>query len=161
MRTAESKIVTLDRAAQAAAAARVAGHRVVLANGCFDLLHVGHLRYLNAARAIGDVLIVGVNGDESVRHLKGAGRPLLGEGERARLVAALAATDYVVIFREDNVRPLIAALRPDFHAKGTDYTTESVPERDAVLAAGGQVAIVGDPKDHNTRDLIRHIRETG
>jgi rfaE bifunctional protein nucleotidyltransferase chain/domain len=161
MRTAESKIVTLDRAAQAATEARAAGRRVVLANGCFDLLHVGHLRYLDAARAIGDVLIVGVNGDDSVRQLKGAGRPLLAERERARLVAALAATDYVVIFQEDNVRPLIAAIRPDFHAKGTDYTTESVPERDAVLAAGGQVAIVGDPKDHNTRDLIRHIRETG
>jgi rfaE bifunctional protein nucleotidyltransferase chain/domain len=161
MRTAESKIVTLDRAAEAARASRAAGRRVVLANGCFDLLHVGHLRYLDAARAIGDVLIVGVNGDESVRRLKGAGRPLLTEGERARLVAALGATDYVVIFAEDNVRHLIAAIRPDFHAKGTDYTAESVPERDAVLAAGGQVAIVGDPKDHNTRDLIRHIRETG
>ena len=161
MRTAESKIVTLDRAAEAARASRAAGRRVVLANGCFDLLHVGHLRYLDAARAIGDVLIVGVNGDESVRRLKGPGRPLLAEQERARLVAALGATDYVVIFAEDNVRNLIAAIRPDFHAKGTDYTAESVPERDAVLAAGGQVAIVGDPKDHNTRDLIRHIRETG
>jgi rfaE bifunctional protein nucleotidyltransferase chain/domain len=161
MRTAESKIVMLDRAAQAAAEARAEGRRVVLANGCFDLLHVGHVRYLDAARAIGDLLIVGVNGDGSVRRLKGPGRPLLAEHDRAKLVAALRATDYVVIFEEDNVRKLIAAIRPDFHAKGTDYTKENVPERDAVLAAGGQVAIVGDPKDHNTRDLLRHIRETG
>jgi rfaE bifunctional protein nucleotidyltransferase chain/domain len=161
MRTAESKIVTLDRAAQAASEARAAGRRVVLANGCFDLLHVGHLRYLEGAAAVADVTIVGVNGDGSVRRLKGDGRPLLTATDRARLVAALRATDYVVIFEEDNVRNLIAAIRPDFHAKGTDYTTESVPERDAVLAVGGQVAIVGDPKDHNTRDLIRHIQESG
>jgi rfaE bifunctional protein nucleotidyltransferase chain/domain len=161
MRTADSKIVTLDRAVQAADEARAAGRRVVLANGCFDLLHVGHLRYLEGASATGDVLIVGINGDDSVRRLKGEGRPLLGARDRARLVAALRATDYVVIFEEDNVRHLIAALRPHFHAKGTDYTAESVPERDAVLAAGGRVAIVGDPKDHNTRDLLRHIRECG
>jgi D-glycero-beta-D-manno-heptose 1-phosphate adenylyltransferase len=166
VRTAESKIVTRERAAQAAADAHTTGRRVALANGCFDLLHVGHLRYLEGAAAVidrprGDLLIVGINGDESVRSLKGNGRPLLGEQERARLVAALRATDYVVIFEEDNVRNLIAALRPDIHAKGTDYTTDSVPERDAVLASGGQVAIVGDPKDHNTRDLIRHIREHG
>jgi rfaE bifunctional protein nucleotidyltransferase chain/domain len=157
MRTADSKIVTLNRLAQLAGDLRASAKSVVLANGCFDLLHVGHLRYLEAAKALGDVLVVGVNGDASVRQLKGAGRPLLAERERARLVAALRATDYVVIFPEDNVRNLIAAIRPDFHAKGTDYTKENVPERDAVLAAGGQVAIVGDPKDHNTRDLIRHI----
>lgn len=161
MRNSESKIVTLDRAAQSAAEARAAGRRVVLANGCFDLLHVGHLRYLEGAAKVGDVLIVGINGDASVRRLKGQGRPLLPARDRARLVAALGATDYVVIFEEDNVRNLIAAIRPHFHVKGTDYTAESVPERDAVLASGGEVAIVGDPKDHNTRDLIRHIRECG
>src|ERR1035438_757938 len=132
MRNAEPKIVSLERAAQAAADARAAGRRVVLANGCFDLLHVGHLRYLEGASAVGDVLIVGINGDDSVRRLKGTGRPLLAARDRARLVAALCATDYMVIFEEDNVRHLIAAIRPDFHAKGTDYTTESVPERDAV-----------------------------
>ena len=154
------KVVSRGRAAEIARAARGAGQRLVLANGCFDLLHVGHLRYLAGARAAGDLLVVGVNGDEGVRRLKGASRPLLNEDERARLVAAFAAVDYVVIFQEDNVRNLIAELRPDFHAKGTDYTTGNVPERDAVIAAGGQVVIVGDPKDHHTRDLIRHIRET-
>jgi rfaE bifunctional protein nucleotidyltransferase chain/domain len=166
MRTSDSKIVTLERAAQVAAEARAAGHRVVLANGCFDLLHVGHRRYLEGAAAVidqrqGDVLMVGINGDDSVRRLKGKGQPLLGARDRARLVAALRATDYVVIFEGDNVRHLIAAIRPHFHAKGTDYTAESVPEREAVLASGGEVVIVGDPKDHNTRDLIRHIRECG
>ncbi len=161
VRASASKIVSLDRAAQAAADARAAGKRVVLANGCFDLLHVGHLRYLDAAAAIGHLLIVGVNGDESVRRLKGVGRPLLPESERARLVAALRSVDFVVIFQEDNVRRLIAGIRPDFHAKGTDYTKENVPERDAVIAAGGETAIVGDPKHHNTRDLIRSIRERG
>jgi rfaE bifunctional protein nucleotidyltransferase chain/domain len=130
----------------------------VLANGCFDLLHVGHARYLAGARSCGDLLIVGVNGDASVRTLKGPGRPLLDEHARAALVSAFASVDYVVVFDDDNVRGLIAEIRPDVHAKGTDYTAESVPERDAVLAIGGQVAIVGDPKDHNTRDLIRHIR---
>jgi len=154
---ADKKIISLEGAAQIA---RQSGQRIVLANGCFDLLHVGHLRYLEAAKAIGDLLIVGVNGDESVRRLKGAGRPLLSEMDRARLVAALRVVDYVVIFQEDNVRRLIAEIRPAFHAKGTDYTAENVPERDAVLAAGGQVAIVGDPKDHNTRDLIRHVQES-
>jgi rfaE bifunctional protein nucleotidyltransferase chain/domain len=154
-----SKIVTRERAAEIARDARAAGRRVVLANGCFDLLHVGHLRYLEGARAAGDLLIVGINGDASVRRLKGAGRPLLAEQDRARLVAALRAADCVVIFQEDNVRGLIAELRPHTHAKGTDYTVDSVPERDAVLAAGGEVAITGDAKDHNTRDIIRGIRE--
>jgi rfaE bifunctional protein nucleotidyltransferase chain/domain len=154
------KVITRERAAGVAHDARAAGKRVVLANGCFDLLHVGHLRYLAGAKAAGDLLIVGINADESVRKLKGASRPLLNEQDRARLVAAFDVVDYVVIFPEDNVRNLIAELRPDFHAKGTDYTTESVPERDAVIAAGGEVVIVGDPKDHNTRDLIQHIRET-
>jgi rfaE bifunctional protein nucleotidyltransferase chain/domain len=154
------KVVTRERAAELSRDAKAAGRRVVLANGCFDLLHVGHLRYLAGARAAGDLLIVGVNGDEGVRRLKGASRPLLNQDDRARLVAAFGVVDYVVIFQEANVRGLIAELRPDLHAKGTDYTTENVPERDAVIAAGGQVVIVGDPKDHNTRHLIRHIRET-
>lgn len=154
------KVVPRERAAEVSRDTRTAGKRVVLANGCFDLLHVGHLRYLAGAKAAGDLLIVGINADESVRKLKGASRPLLNEQDRARLVAAFDVVDYVVIFPEDNVRNLIAELRPDFHAKGTDYTTDSVPERDAVIAAGGEVVIVGDPKDHNTRDLIRHIQET-
>ncbi len=152
-----AKIVSRARAAEVAAEARDHSRRVVLANGCFDLLHVGHSRYLAGARACGDLLIVGVNCDASVRRLKGPGRPLLDEQARAALVAGIASVDYVVLFEDDNVRGLIAEIRPDVHAKGTDYTAESVPERDAVLAIGGKVAIVGDPKDHNTRDLIRHI----
>ena len=152
------KIISRARAAEIAAEARGKGRRVVLANGCFDLLHVGHARYLAGARACGDLLITGVNSDSSVRRLKGDGRPLLDEQARACLVAAFASVDYVVLFDEDNVRGLIAEIRPDVHAKGTDYTAETVPERDAVLAIGAQVAIVGDPKDHNTRDLIQHIR---
>ena len=155
-----SKIITRERAAAIAAEARAADRRVVLANGCFDLLHVGHARYLAGAKACGDVLIVGINADESVRRIKGRSQPLLDEEGRARLVAAFEAVDHVVIFAEDNVRGLIADLRPHVHAKGTDYTPESVPERDAVLAIGGEVAIVGDPKDHNTRDLIHKIRES-
>lgn len=153
------KVVSRERAAEIAQEARMRRKRVVLANGCFDLLHVGHLRYLTGARAAGDLLIVGVNGDEGVRRLKGPSRPLMNEQDRARLVAAFGVVDYVVVFQEDNVRSLIAELRPDFHAKGTDYTIESVPERDAVIAAGGRVVIVGDAKDHNTRDLIRRICE--
>jgi len=153
------KIVSRAQARQIAAEARSAGRRVVLANGCFDLLHVGHARYLAGAKALGDVLIVGVNGDQSVRQLKGPGQPLLDEQARARLVAAFSAVDYVVVFEEPDVRALIAELRPHVHAKGTDYTVESVPERAAVEAAGGQVAIVGDPKDHATSDLIQRIRE--
>ncbi len=135
--------------------------RIVLANGCFDLLHVGHARYLEGAKALGDLLIVGVNSDASVRRIKGPGRPLLDEQARARLVAAFAAVDCVVVFEEDDVRSLIADLRPDVHAKGTDYTLETVPEGEAVRAAGGEVAIAGDPKGHATRDLIARIRGTG
>ena len=135
------------------------GQRIVLANGCFDLLHVGHVRYLEGARREGDVLVVGVNDDAGVRDLKGAGRPLLGALDRARLVAALEAVDYVTIFAEPTVTSLIEALRPDVHAKGTDYTPETVPEREAVRAVGGRVAIVGDPKHHSTRDLLAAIRK--
>ncbi len=152
-----AKVIGLEQARAVVAAARERGRRVVLANGCFDLLHVGHVRYLAAARALGDVLIVGVNGDASVRRLKGPGRPLMPAAERAEIVAALAAVDHVVIFDDDTADGLVAALRPDVHAKGTDYTAESVPERAAVLASGGQVAIAGDPKAHSTRDLIALI----
>jgi len=153
------KLVTREQCRDIAAAARGAGKRVVLANGCFDLLHVGHVRYLAGARANGDLLVVGINSDRSVRALKGEGRPLMDEQARARLVAGLAAVDYVVIFDEPDVSALIRDLRPHVHAKGTDYTTETVPERDVVRGVGGEVAIAGDPKDHSTRDLIARILE--
>jgi rfaE bifunctional protein nucleotidyltransferase chain/domain len=147
-------LVGIEEAARRATEWRGRGRRVVLANGCFDLLHVGHVRYLSAARGLGDVLVVGLNSDASVRRLKGPGRPVMPADERAELIGALAAVDLVVVFDEDSADALIARLRPDVHAKGTDYTEESVPERAAVLAAGGRVAIAGDPKSHATRDLI-------
>jgi len=150
-------LVDADEAARRAAEWRALGRRVVLANGCFDLLHVGHARYLEAARALGDALIVGLNSDASVRRLKGPGRPVMTAAERAELVGALRAVDLVVVFDEDSAEALIARVRPDVHAKGTDYTEESVPERAAVFAAGGRVAIAGDPKSHATRDLIADI----
>ena len=132
----------------------------MLANGCFDLLHVGHVRYLRAARALGDALVVGLNSDASVRRLKGPGRPVMPAGERAELVAALDGVDAVVVFEEDSADALIARLRPDVHAKGTDYTEQSVPERDEVLAYGGRVAIVGDPKDHSSTEMLRKWKES-
>jgi rfaE bifunctional protein nucleotidyltransferase chain/domain len=135
------------------------GHTVVFANGCFDVLHAGHIRFLDGARALGDVLIVGVNTDASVRMLKGAGRPLLPEGERAALVASLRAVDHVVFFHERTADPILRELQPSIHAKGTDYTVETVPERETVLSYGGKVAIVGDPKDHSTRGLIDSLRD--
>lgn len=136
---------------------RAAGRSVAFANGCFDLLHVGHTRYLESAAAEGDVLVVAVNDDDSVRGLKGRGRPVLAGAHRAELVAALRCVDYVVLFPEPTVGPLLEALRPDVHCKGTDYTVETVPERDIVKAFGGRIAIVGDPKDHSTRDLLGRI----
>jgi rfaE bifunctional protein nucleotidyltransferase chain/domain len=136
---------------------RAAGRTVAFANGCFDLLHVGHTRYLEAAAAEADVLVVAVNDDDSVRGLKGKGRPILEGTYRAELVAALRCVDYVVLFPEPTVGPLLEALRPDVHCKGTDYTLDSVPERDVVTAYGGRIAIVGDPKDHSTRDLLGRI----
>jgi D-glycero-beta-D-manno-heptose 1-phosphate adenylyltransferase len=150
-------LVSIDEAMRLAEAWRAAGKRIVLANGCFDLLHVGHVRYLRAARMLGDVLLVALNSDASVRRLKGPGRPVLPAAERAELVGALRVVDAVLIFEEDRADGLIARLRPDVHAKGTDYREESVPERDAVRAVGGQVAIAGDPKAHATRDVIQTI----
>ena len=134
---------------------RAAGEKITLTNGCFDVLHVGHVRYLRGARELGGKLVVAVNSDASVRTLKGAGRPRVPQDERAEILAALTDVDAVVIFDSLDVRDLIRLIRPDVHAKGTDYTTESVPERDVVIACGGRVAIVGDPKDHSTTEFLR------
>ena len=134
---------------------RRAGERIILTNGCFDLLHVGHVRYLRGAKALGGRVVVAVNSDASVRHLKGEGRPVMPAAERAELLAALEPVDAVVIFDEPDVRALVRELRPDVHAKGTDYTADSVPERAEVMACGGRVAIVGDPKDHSASELIK------
>jgi len=152
-------VLGIEEAAVWVDAQRRKGRRIVLANGVFDLLHVGHVRYLSAARALGDVLVVAVNSDASVQRLKGRGRPIMRASERAELIGALRPVDAVVIFEEDTVGRLVDVLRPDVQAKGTDYTEATVPERAAVLAAGGHVAIAGDPKDHSTRDLIRTIVE--
>ena len=140
--------------------ARRDGKTLAFANGCFDLLHVGHVRYLAAAAEEADLLIVAINDDDSVRRLKGEGRPILSAADRAELVAALRVVDYVVVFPEPTVGPLLEAIRPDVHCKGTDYTLDSVPERDVVRAYGGRVAIVGDPKDHSTRDLLARIADS-
>ena len=140
---------------------RAAGRTVAFANGCFDLLHVGHVRYLQAAAAEADRLVVAINDDRSVSGLKGSGRPILSESDRAEIVAAVRGVDYVVIFPEPTVTPLLLALKPDVHCKGTDYTVDTVPERETVRGYGGRVAIVGDPKDHSTRDLLARIRERG
>ena len=158
MRSALAKLGTLDEVVARVQEARAAGRSVALANGCFDILHVGHLRYLEGARAEADVLVAGVNGDASVRRLKGEGRPILDARERALLVAALRTVDHVVVFEEDDVTRLLLALKPDVHCKGTDYTPESVPERDVVRSYGGRVAIVGDAKRHATRELLQRIR---
>jgi rfaE bifunctional protein nucleotidyltransferase chain/domain len=136
------------------------GKRIVLANGCFDVLHVGHIRYLEGARQLGDTLVVALNSDRSVRLLKGPGRPILKEAERVALVSALRCVDHVVVFDEADVRRVLDVLRPAIHAKGTDYTESTVPERDAVLSYGGQVRITGDPKDHSTRDIVQRIRRS-
>lgn len=149
------KILSREELRQRVAEWRRAGERITLANGCFDLLHVGHVRYLRAAKALGGRLVVAINSDESVRALKGAGRPLMPAEERAEILAALADVDAVVIFSEPDVRALIREIRPDIHAKGTDYTANSVPERDVVLECGGRVEIVGDPKDHSASEIIR------
>jgi len=140
--------------------ALVTGKKVVLANGCFDILHVGHVRYLEGARNLGDTLVVAINSDRSVKALKGESRPILNENERVALVSALRCVDHVVVFDEDDVTRVLNVLRPSIHAKGTDYSEATVPEREQVLAYGGQVRITGDPKDHSTRDVIRRILET-
>jgi rfaE bifunctional protein nucleotidyltransferase chain/domain len=137
---------------------RRAGRKIVFANGIFDLLHVGHVRYLTAARGEGDLLIVGINSDASTRRLKGEGRPILTERARATLVAALADVDYVILFDEPDVKSLLREFQPDVHAKGTDYTPETVPERELAALLGIRVAIVGDPKQHSTRDLLARLR---
>jgi rfaE bifunctional protein nucleotidyltransferase chain/domain len=136
---------------------RASGRKVVFANGCFDLLHVGHIRYLQNARALGDVLILGVNSDACVACLKGRGRPLQSESDRVEILSSLECVDYVLLFDTPTVDAILKSLKPDIHAKGTDYTETGVPERDTVLAYGGRVAIVGDPKNHSTRDLIQTI----
>lgn len=151
-------VVDLAEAVRRVEASKAAGERVVLANGHFDLLHVGHIRYLEGAKALGDVLVVGVNSDEATRKLKGPGRPILSSDDRAELVAALECVDLVVVFDDDNVARLLEGLRPDIHCKGTDYTEDTVPEREVMRKLGGETRIVGDPKDHSTRDFIATVR---
>jgi len=136
---------------------RTSGRKIILANGCFDLLHVGHIRYLEEAKAVGGFLVVGINSDRQVAALKGSGRPVQPEAERAEMIASLRPVDAVTIFDEATVEELIRALRPDFHAKGTDYTEDSVPERDVVRECGGRVIIVGDPKDHSSTELLEKM----
>jgi rfaE bifunctional protein nucleotidyltransferase chain/domain len=159
MREAKSKIVGRSALKGLLAEQKNHGKFIVFSNGCFDTLHVGHVRYLEGARREGDVLVVGVNADSTVGKLKGSGRPILDENSRAQLVAALRCVDYVVLFAEPNVESLLEELRPDVHAKGTDYTAETVPERAVAERLGIRVAIVGDPKDHSTRDMLDAIRK--
>ena len=153
-----SRIVDRSDLIQWAAAARKNNLSVVFANGCFDPLHVGHVRYLEGAKALGDVLIVGVNSDQQVHRMKGTGRPLVSQDQRAEIVASLSAVDLVTIFDEPTVEALLLELRPDIHAKGTDYSLDTVPERDVVRSYGGKVAIVGDPKEHSSTGLIDGLR---
>ena len=148
------KIVDREELKRRVESWRQRGDQVTLANGCFDLVHVGHVRYLHAAKQLGGRLVVGVNGDESVRQLKGNGRPLMPAEERAEILAAFADVDAVVIFSEPDVRALVREIRPDFHAKGTDYSADNVPERDTVLECGGKIRIVGDPKHHSATEIM-------
>jgi rfaE bifunctional protein nucleotidyltransferase chain/domain len=151
-------ILDRDSLIAAVSAEQAMGKTIVLTNGCFDLLHVGHIRYLAGAKELGDILVVGINSDEQSRKLKGEGRPFVPENERAEMIAALGVVDLVTIFDEPTVEGLIRAIRPDIHAKGTDYTTETVPERDIIREVGGRVAVVGDPKDHSSTELIATVR---
>jgi D-glycero-beta-D-manno-heptose 1-phosphate adenylyltransferase len=151
------EILTRDALVARVRAERTAGRTIAFANGCFDILHVGHVRYLEAAAQEADVLVVAINDDASVKALKGENRPILAAEHRAELVAALRSVDVVTIFPEPTVTPLLEALHPDVHCKGTDYTADTVPERDTVKAYGGRIAIVGDPKNHSTRDLLSRI----
>ncbi len=150
----KSKIKSIAELKVIASKCRAAGRKSVFANGCFDLIHVGHIRYLEGAKALGDILILGINSDASVLALKGRGRPLQSEADRAEILASMECVDYILTFNALTVDGILQELQPDIHAKGTDYTEESVPERETVNAYGGQVAIVGDPKGHSTRDLI-------
>jgi rfaE bifunctional protein nucleotidyltransferase chain/domain len=152
-----ASVVTLDELDALVAADRAAGRSIALANGVFDLLHVGHIRYLEGAKAEADRLIVAVNDDASVRALKGEGRPVMGQADRAELIAALRAVDYVLVFSGRTVTDVLLRYKPDVHCKGTDYTVETVPERPIVQSYGGRTAIVGDPKDHSTRDLVSRL----
>jgi len=153
-----NRIVDRAELIQRASSARAEGLKIVLANGCFDVLHAGHVRYLAGAKELGDLLVVAVNSDAQVRSLKGQGRPIMTESERAEIVASLQVVDIVSIFSEPTVEELLLALKPDVHAKGTDYTEDTVPEREVVRSYGGRVAIVGDPKNHSTTDLLNRLR---
>ncbi len=155
----QNRILSRDQLIECVLSARNKGARVVLANGCFDLLHAGHVRYLEAAKELGDLLIVGINSDEQTHRLKGEGRPLVPEAQRAEIISALEVVDFVTIFSEPTVTELLLALKPDIHAKGTDYTEDSVPERDVVRSFGGRVAIVGDPKNHSSSQIIGELGE--
>ena len=153
----EERIVDRSELIKIAQTERTNGKRIVFANGCFDVLHVGHVRYLESAKTLGDLLIVGINSDTQTRRLKGEGRPLVSQDARAEIVAAIDAVDLVTVFEEPTVEQLLLALKPDIHAKGTDYTEDSVPERDVVRSFGGRVAIVGDPKDHSSSEVIEKL----
>ena len=155
-----NKVLSREELRRRVAEWRSAGDRIIMANGCFDVLHVGHIRYLQAAKGLGERLIVAVNADDSVRGLKGEGRPIMPDRERAEILSALEPVDAVVIFPERDVRALLNEIRPDIQAKGTDYTADSVPERDVVTSYGGRVAIVGDPKDHSATEIIQQISGT-
>jgi rfaE bifunctional protein nucleotidyltransferase chain/domain len=150
-------VLTRSELSDFVAQKRVAGSRIILANGCFDLIHAGHVRYLAGAKDIGGILIVGINSDDQVRELKGSNRPYISEEERAEIIASMRVVDAVTIFDEPTVEELILAIKPDVHAKGTDYTVDTVPERGIVRRYGGRVAIVGDPKDHSSSDLARKV----
>ncbi len=154
---ATERVVDRSELERKVADARVRGRRIVFANGCFDMLHVGHVRYLEGAKALGDVLVVAVNSDEQVRKQKGADRPLIPQDQRAEIVGSLEAVDFVTIFDEPTVSELLLALKPDIHAKGTDYTVDTVPERDVVRSYGGRVAIAGDPKEHSSSEMIEKV----
>ncbi|MEP6719239.1 MAG: adenylyltransferase/cytidyltransferase family protein [bacterium] len=155
---AASRILARDALIAQIESAKNEGQTIVLTNGCFDVLHAGHIRYLLGARELGDVLVVAINADAQVRALKGVGRPILSEHDRAELVASIEAVDFVTVFDEPTVEQLLLALRPDVHAKGTDYTEETVPERDVVRSFGGRVAIVGDPKNHSTSEMLKRLK---
>ena len=155
-----SGVLNREDLIEAVAKERARGAKIIFANGCFDVLHVGHVRYLAGAKALGDVLVVGVNSDEQVAIQKGTGRPILPAVERAEIIASLETVSYVTIFDEPTVEALLLALKPDVHAKGTDYTVDTVPEREVVKSYGGQVAIVGDPKDHSTSEILTRLGET-